>query len=129
MNKAPAKNVCWEDAVELPLSDGTMYSQTNGIRPDQPPFSLSTLDQYLPIVGEEKIDRLIAAVEKLKGVKKVTPDYYSYFDKWYHCVVRELASMTDYSLIVPSNVTARVQESHICMAHVICELVEDQFSK
>ena len=69
MNKARAKNVCCEDAVELPLSDGTMYSQSNGIRPDQPPFSLSTLDQYLPIVGEEKIERLIATAEKLKGVK------------------------------------------------------------
>ena len=69
MNKAPVKDVSHEDALELPLSDGTMYSKKNGIRPDQSPFSLSTLEQYLPIVGEEKIERLTAAAEKLKGIK------------------------------------------------------------
>ena len=69
MNKAPVKDVSHEDVLELPLSDGTMYSKTNGIRPDQSPFSLSTLEQYLPIVGEEKIERLTAAAEKLKGIK------------------------------------------------------------
>lgn len=36
-----------------------------------------------------------------------------------------LASLTDISLIVPSQNTARIQESHICMAHAICELVEN----
>ncbi len=39
----------------------------------------------------------------------------------------KLAKLTDISLIVPSKVTARVQESHICIAHTICELVENQF--
>ena len=38
-----------------------------------------------------------------------------------------LAELTDISLIVPSKVTARIQESHICIAHAVCELVEDQF--
>jgi len=38
-----------------------------------------------------------------------------------------LAELTDISLIVPSETTARIQESHICIAHTICELVEDQF--
>ncbi|MCA9407917.1 MAG: D-sedoheptulose 7-phosphate isomerase [Candidatus Omnitrophica bacterium] len=36
-----------------------------------------------------------------------------------------LAKLTDYALIVPSSDTARIQESHICMAHTICELVEN----
>lgn len=36
-----------------------------------------------------------------------------------------LARLTDISLIVPSQNTARIQESHICMAHAICELVEN----
>ncbi|MCK5081781.1 MAG: D-sedoheptulose 7-phosphate isomerase [Candidatus Omnitrophica bacterium] len=45
------------------------------------------------------------------------------------CGGGEIAGLTDISLIVPSKVTARVQESHICIAHAICELVEDQFSK
>lgn len=39
----------------------------------------------------------------------------------------KIAGMTDVSLIVPSEKTARVQESHICLAHVICELVEKEF--
>lgn len=37
-----------------------------------------------------------------------------------------LAKLTDISLIVPSSNTARIQESHICVAHAICELVENQ---
>jgi D-sedoheptulose 7-phosphate isomerase len=38
-----------------------------------------------------------------------------------------LARLTDISLIVPSKHTARIQESHICIAHTICELVENHF--
>lgn len=37
-----------------------------------------------------------------------------------------IAQLTDISLIVPSEVTARIQESHVCIAHAICELVENQ---
>lgn len=40
----------------------------------------------------------------------------------------KLAPLSDLKLIVPSKVTARIQESHILMAHTICELVEEQFS-
>jgi len=36
----------------------------------------------------------------------------------------ELAKLADTSLIVPSCVTARVQEAHITIGHIICELVE-----
>jgi D-sedoheptulose 7-phosphate isomerase len=39
----------------------------------------------------------------------------------------KIASMTDVSLVVPSAKTARIQESHICLAHIICELVEKEF--
>ena len=42
------------------------------------------------------------------------------------CGGGKLAGLTDISLIVPSSTTARIQESHICIAHTICELVEDQ---
>ncbi|MBI5150525.1 MAG: D-sedoheptulose 7-phosphate isomerase [Candidatus Omnitrophica bacterium] len=41
------------------------------------------------------------------------------------CGGGKLAGLTDISLIVPSSTTARIQESHICIAHAICELVED----
>jgi len=43
------------------------------------------------------------------------------------CLGGKLAKLTDISLVVPSNKTARIQESHICIAHTICELVENQF--
>lgn len=31
----------------------------------------------------------------------------------------------DFSIIVPSNSTARIQESHITIGHIICEIVEE----
>ena len=37
----------------------------------------------------------------------------------------ELAKLTDVSLVVPSSVTARIQEAHITVGHIICELVEE----
>lgn len=41
----------------------------------------------------------------------------------------ELAQLTDINLNVPSKVTARIQESHLCMEHVICDLVEEVLSR
>ena len=37
----------------------------------------------------------------------------------------ELAKLADVSLVVPSSVTARIQEAHITIGHIVCELVED----
>jgi D-sedoheptulose 7-phosphate isomerase len=37
----------------------------------------------------------------------------------------QLAGLVDYAFIVPSSVTARIQESHITLGHVLCELIED----
>jgi len=36
----------------------------------------------------------------------------------------ELVKLADVSLMVPSSVTARIQEAHITIGHIICELVE-----
>lgn len=36
-----------------------------------------------------------------------------------------LASLVDLPIIVPSDVTARVQESHIVIIHILCELIEE----
>ncbi|MDP3731543.1 MAG: D-sedoheptulose 7-phosphate isomerase [Candidatus Omnitrophota bacterium] len=36
----------------------------------------------------------------------------------------ELAKLTDIALVVPSSVTARIQEAHITIGHIVCELVE-----
>jgi len=37
----------------------------------------------------------------------------------------KLAGLVDYPFIVPSAITSRIQESHITLGHVLCELVED----
>lgn len=37
----------------------------------------------------------------------------------------KLAGLVDYSFIVPSTLTSRIQESHITLGHVLCELIED----
>lgn len=37
----------------------------------------------------------------------------------------ELTKLSDACLIVPSSVTARIQEAHITIGHIICELVEE----
>lgn len=37
----------------------------------------------------------------------------------------ELGRMVDLPIIVPSSHTARIQEAHITLGHIICELVED----
>lgn len=34
------------------------------------------------------------------------------------------ATRVDYTLTVPSDITARVQESHILIGHILCELIE-----
>jgi D-sedoheptulose 7-phosphate isomerase len=38
----------------------------------------------------------------------------------------KLAALVDYPFVVPSTVTSRIQESHITLGHVLCELVEEQ---
>jgi D-sedoheptulose 7-phosphate isomerase len=40
----------------------------------------------------------------------------------------KLAGMVDYAFVIPSTVTARIQESHITLGHVLCELTEDALS-
>ena len=39
-----------------------------------------------------------------------------------------MARAADIAVIVPSKVTARVQEAHIALLHAICEVVEDAFA-
>lgn len=36
----------------------------------------------------------------------------------------KIKSLVDYSIIIPSNSTQRIQEGHITIAHIICEAVE-----
>ena len=36
----------------------------------------------------------------------------------------KIARKVDYPIIIPCDVTARVQETHICIIHILCELIE-----
>ena len=40
---------------------------------------------------------------------------------------QELRNLVDLSICVPSKDTARIQEAHITIGHIICELVEQAF--
>lgn len=37
----------------------------------------------------------------------------------------KIGKAVDFPVIVPSSVTARVQECHICLIHILCEMVEN----
>ncbi|MDD5097054.1 MAG: D-sedoheptulose 7-phosphate isomerase [Candidatus Omnitrophica bacterium] len=38
----------------------------------------------------------------------------------------DIVKLADVSLLVPSHVTARIQEAHITVAHIICEMIEQE---
>jgi D-sedoheptulose 7-phosphate isomerase len=38
-----------------------------------------------------------------------------------------IKSLADHTLIVPSTVTARIQEVHILLGHILCDYIEEQF--
>ena len=40
---------------------------------------------------------------------------------------KKLASLCDECLLIPSSRTARIQEAHILIAHVWCEIIDDKF--
>ena len=40
----------------------------------------------------------------------------------------KIGNESDYSIIVPSHVTARTQECHILIIHILCELVEEKLA-
>jgi len=51
--------------MKQPLEDGTLYSR----RRVTEPFSVPPLHDYVPIVGEERIDGLIKLAQKLRGLR------------------------------------------------------------
>ena len=38
----------------------------------------------------------------------------------------KMAEMADYAIIIPSNDTPRIQESHILIGHIICDVIEKE---
>ena len=53
------------EITQAPLDDGTVYSTRKGVTP----FHVSPVEDYIPIVGEQKIEKLEELARKLKGVK------------------------------------------------------------
>jgi D-sedoheptulose 7-phosphate isomerase len=41
----------------------------------------------------------------------------------------KLAGLVDYAFIIPSDNTARIQEGHITLGHLLCELIEEEMFK
>ena len=39
----------------------------------------------------------------------------------------KLAELCDITLAIPSNVTARIQEMHILVGHIMCEIIEEDY--
>ncbi|MFC1913839.1 glycosyltransferase [Chloroflexota bacterium] len=58
-----------EKAPQVPLADGTVYSRRKGVCPSAPPFVNVPIDDYTPLVGEPKMERLREAVEGVRGLK------------------------------------------------------------
>ena len=65
---------------------------------------------------------VVAAVElaKTRGLKTVSLT---------GCVGGKLAQLTDVCLAIPCKVTARVQEVHSLMGHILCELADEDFKR
>jgi len=59
------KDIVEQAEKKLPSGNGTMYSRREGIQS----LSVSPLQDYIPIVGEEKIEKLEKLAHKLRGVK------------------------------------------------------------
>lgn len=38
----------------------------------------------------------------------------------------KMAAMADYAIIIPSNSTPRIQESHILIGHILCDIIEKE---
>ncbi|MCX6061853.1 MAG: D-sedoheptulose 7-phosphate isomerase [Campylobacterales bacterium] len=38
----------------------------------------------------------------------------------------KMAQMADYAIIIPSNATPRIQESHILIGHILCDIIEKE---
>lgn len=38
----------------------------------------------------------------------------------------KMAMMADYAIIIPSNATPRIQESHILIGHILCDIIEKE---
>ncbi|MFC1961911.1 glycosyltransferase [Chloroflexota bacterium] len=63
------KPTATEKTPQSPTADGIVYSRRRGICPTNPPFVHVPIEDYAPLVGEEKMERLRRAVAGVKGIK------------------------------------------------------------
>lgn len=75
-------------------------------------------DVLIAISTSGKAKNVIEAIKKAKEIGVKTIAFTGEKGK-------EFASLCDLSLIVPSDNTARIQETHICIGHILCELLEE----
>ena len=81
--------------------------------------ALGTKEDVLIVISTSgNSENLINAVEKAKekGIKTVGLLGKS---------GGKLKKMCDYSIVIPSESTPRIQESHILISHILCELIEN----
>lgn len=76
-------------------------------------------DLFIGISTSGNSENIVKAINaaKVKGVKTVA------------LVGRdggEMAKLADYAIVVPSNATPRIQESHILIGHMICDIIEKE---
>ncbi|MBL7196876.1 MAG: D-sedoheptulose 7-phosphate isomerase [Candidatus Omnitrophica bacterium] len=84
--------------------------------------SLANKNDILVVISTSgKSKNVIEAVKKAKEIGVKTIAFTGENGK-------EFAKSCDLSFIVPSSNTARIQEAHICVGHIICELIEDMQS-
>jgi D-sedoheptulose 7-phosphate isomerase len=38
----------------------------------------------------------------------------------------EMAKLADYAIVIPSSSTPRIQESHILIGHILCDIIEKE---
>lgn len=75
-------------------------------------------DIFMGISTSGNSENVVRAVEEAKERKTYTVGLLGHGGG-------RLASLVDLPIIVPSDVTARIQESHIVIIHILCELIEE----
>lgn len=82
---------------------------------------LTDKDVFIGISTSGNSNNIIQAVETAKSIGAKTIGFLGKDGG-------QLRKMVDYPIIIHSNTTARVQECHIMLIHIICEIIEDRLT-
>ena len=88
-------------------------------------------NKKIKITNEDVINFLISKKKSIKNVGKADKGF-SYCNTNYALLALLIEKVSgknysDYLINVPSNDTPRIQESHIMVGHIICEMVENLY--